>query len=166
MGYVAHRSARSGHAGYHRLELPPAQEQAIGVARQGAEVPAPIEGLRLLVDAVEDDGDHRERAPGVVAVPQRLGEQAAAEPFPLQIFGDTEPGQYGDRQIAPGKLSRQVGWQVTEICLGGGERGEAGDGTLWADERPGCRQAECPLRIGQSWRRERCIPCSRRRPES
>jgi len=82
---------------HHGLELSPTQKQSVVVTGQRAEIPTPIEGSGLVIEAVEDHRDEGEGLAGVVAIPQRLGEQAAPKSMTLIGIANAEPSQDSNR---------------------------------------------------------------------
>ena len=53
---------------HHCLEFIPTEKEPIRVAGQLFEIKMLVEGLRIIVDAVQDNGDERERLAGLIAV--------------------------------------------------------------------------------------------------
>ncbi len=99
---------------HHGVELLPTQVEALPVPRQLAEVPAPIERLGRLVDAVEDDRHDREDAARQVTIHERLREQAVPETQTSVTHVHAEPGQHRHRKIPAGQVSAELRRQVGE----------------------------------------------------
>lgn len=67
------------------------------MARQFVKIPLPIKRFRLVIDAIEDDGDECERLAGLVTVAQSLCEEETSKPLTLTIPDDAQPCENRNR---------------------------------------------------------------------
>ncbi len=79
------------------VEVIGTQKQSVWMAGKLQEAPFLIEGLRRIIDAIEDNGDECKSFAGLMAVVQRLCEQEASESLPLTPVRNAEPRENGDR---------------------------------------------------------------------